>query len=172
MTEIPILTTERLTLRGPEPEDFGAYAAFRMSARAKGVGGPYTRAEATVQFADLTAQWERLGYGRWIVTDRASDEPLGVVGILHPEDWPEPELAWSLFKAAEGRGIAFEAATAARAHAYGILGMTTLISFVDPANTRSAALAERLGARPDGMFDIPNHGKTPVWRHPGPENLQ
>ncbi len=172
MTEIPTLTTDRLILRGPQPEDFPAYAAFRMSARAKGVGGPYTREEAAEHFATLGAQWERLGYGRWMVTDRTSGDPLGVVGILHPENWPEPELAWSLFETAEGRGIAFEAATASRAHAYGALGMTTLISLVDPANTRSVALAERLGARPEGTFDIPNHGETPVWRHPGPEDLR
>ena len=37
-----------------------------------------------------------------------TDAPLGVVGLMFPEGWPEPEIAWSLFDAAEGRGIALD----------------------------------------------------------------
>lgn len=171
MTDIPVLTTQRLTLRGPGPEHLEPYAAFRMSERARPVGGPYSRAQAEASYAQLAAQWTERGYGRWIVTETASGTALGVVGILHPVTWPEPELAWSMFAGGEGRGMAHEAAVAARAHAYGPLGMTTLISLVDPANTRSAALATRLGAQREGMFDVPGFGPTPVWRHPSPEAL-
>jgi ribosomal-protein-alanine N-acetyltransferase len=94
-----------------------------------------------------------------------------VVGILYPEDWPEPEIAWSLFAEAEGRGIAYEAAQVARRYAYETLGWTTIISCVKPENTRSAALARRLGARPDGHHDHPMIGRLHIWRHPGPEAL-
>lgn len=171
MTDIPTLTTERLTLRGPEPQDLEPYAAFRMSDRAVGVGGPYSRDAAERQFAALFEHWERRGYGRWMVTDTGTGAPLGVVGILNPDGWPEPELAWSVFENGEGKGIAYEAAVASRAYAYDTLGLTTLVSLVDHANTRSVALARRLGARVDGTCMIPNHGEAPVWRHPGPEEL-
>ncbi|MEM7642387.1 MAG: GNAT family N-acetyltransferase [Pseudomonadota bacterium] len=165
---IPTLTTERLALRGPRLSDFEAHAAFRASDRAALVGGPDSRATAWTHFTSLTGQWLLRGYGRWIVADRATDAPLGVVGLHHPDDWPEPELAWSLYAPGEGRGLASEAALAARAHAYDTLGWTTLLSFVDPANTRSMALARRLGCTPGGTHRHPDLGPIHIMRHPAP----
>lgn len=166
---IPVLTTERLTLRAPRLSDWDAYAAFRMSDRTIPIGGPDTRARAWHHFTSVSGQWHLRGYGRWIVADRATDAPLGLVGLFHPIEWPEPELAWSVFAEGEGRGFAFEAARAARTHAYDTLGWTTLISLIDPANTRSVALGHRMGAVPDGVFHHETHGAMDVWRHPAPE---
>lgn len=165
---IPTLQTDRLTLRAPEMRDFDTYAAFRASDRAKTVGGPFNRAASFQALSAIAGQWQLRGYGRWLIADRATDAALGVAGIFHPEDWPEPEIAWSVFEAAEGRGIAFEAAQAARSYAYGTLGMPAIISMVAPDNTRSVALARRLGATPEGPFEHPTYGTMHIWRHPGP----
>jgi ribosomal-protein-alanine N-acetyltransferase len=150
------------------PADFPAYAAFRASERARILGGPYAADVAFEQLAALIGHWQLRGFGRWIVADKATDAPLGVVGPFHPLDWPEPEIAWSVFETAEGRGVAYEAAFAARAWAYAHLGWTTAISMIDPANLRSVRLAERLGARPDGVFPHADYGQMTIWRHPGP----
>lgn len=166
---IPTLETERLRLRAPGPADFEAFAAFRGSARARTVGGPYSREEAFEQLGALIGQWHLRGFGRWIVADKASDEGLGVVGMFYPQGWPAPEIAWSVFEPAEGKGIAYEAALAARRHAYAALGWTSAISLVAPENHRSVALAKRLGARIDGRHEHPLHGRLDIWRHPGPE---
>jgi ribosomal-protein-alanine N-acetyltransferase len=172
VTAIPEFEAGRLRYRAPRMDDFEPYHAFCASERSRGVGGPYPhRAQAFERLAGLIGHWALRGYGRWMVADRESDAPLGVVGILYPEDWPEPEIAWSLFAEAEGRGIAYEAAQVARRYAYETLGWTTIISCVKPENTRSAALARRLGARPDGHHDHPMIGRLHIWRHPGPEAL-
>ncbi len=165
---IPTLTTGRLTLRAPRMADFETYAAFRGSERARFVGGPDPRPVAFTQFSALVGHWAMRGYGRWMVADRTTDEPLGIVGPFFPEGWPEPEIGWTLFGGAEGRGIAQEAALAARDYAYGTLGWTTVVSLVAPDNTRSAALAERMGCRPDGEYPHPLFGPLVIWRHPGP----
>lgn len=165
---IPELETDRLRLRAPKAADIEAYIDFRASDRSKTVGGPYPRHTGWSQFAGLIGHWVIRGFGRWIVADKATDAPLGVVGLYHPDDWPEPEIAWSLFEAGEGRGIAYEAALAARAYAYDNLGWTGVMSLVDPANTRSVALARRLGCVADGHYDHPQYGRMHVWRHPGP----
>lgn len=165
---IPTLTTERLVLRAPQTRDFDAYAAFRASDRARFVGGPHARDAAFGQFAALIGHWALRGFGRWMVADRATDEPLGVVGPYHPDGWPEPEIAWSVFDAAEGRGIAAEAALAARTWAYDVLGWTTVASLIAPDNLRSAALARRLGAVSEGDYPHPVYGPLTIWRHPGP----
>ncbi|MEM9343257.1 MAG: GNAT family N-acetyltransferase [Pseudomonadota bacterium] len=167
--EIPTLETKRLRLRAAEWSDFEAFAAFRASPRSKGVGGPYTRDQAFDQLAELIGHWHLRGYGRWIVADKATDAPLGVVGPYYPEDWPEPEIAWAVFGETEGKGIAHEAALASRTYAYDTLGWSTAISCIFPDNARSIALAERMGARRDGTLNHATLGQLGIWRHPAPE---
>ena len=169
---IPTVETARLRMRAPRLDDFEAHAAFRASARAQAVGGPYPRSTSFDHLAAIVGQWQLRGYGRWLVADRETDAPLGIVGLFHPEDWPEPEIGWSLYDGAEGRGIGFEAAQAARAFAYDSLGWTTVASLIAPDNLRSIALARRLGAEPDGTYTHPAHGLLQIWRHPGPEALR
>jgi ribosomal-protein-alanine N-acetyltransferase len=168
VVRIPTLETERLRLRAPKASDFEAYADFRTGPRALYAGGPFSRAEAFEQLAALVGHWLLRGYGRWMVAQKDSDRPLGVVGLYYPDDWLEPEIAWSVFDEAEGQGIAQEAALAARGYAYETLGWTTAVSLIDPRNTRSAALAERLGATREGVFHHSSLGAMDVWRHPAP----
>jgi RimJ/RimL family protein N-acetyltransferase len=166
---IPTLTTDRLTLRAPQPADFDRYAAFRNGPRSQSVGGPFTRSQAFHQFCALTGHWQMRGFGRWIVADIETDVALGVVGLYHPDAWPEPEIGWTVFDDAEGRGIAREAALATRRHAYETLGWQTVMSGINAENTRSLALAARLGARYDGDFVDPQYGTIQIWRHPSPQ---
>ena len=172
MTLIPVVETENFRLRGPVSQDFETYAAFRMSDRATHVGGPNTRAEAFDKLCEIAGHWSLRGYGRWMVADKATDEALGVVGPFFPDDWPEPEIAWSVFAGAEGRGVAYETSLAARAYAYGTLGWTTAVSCVSPGNTRSIALAKRLNATQEDDFTTVDGLLLHVFRHPAPGALQ
>lgn len=169
---IPTLETERLRLRAPRMGDLAAYTAFCASPRSAGVGGPYTAQQAFARLGEVIGHWQLRGYGRWMVADKATDAPLGVVGLMFPVDWPEPEIAWSLFDEAEGKGIAHEAALAARAYAYDVLGWTTAISLIVTSNTRSEALAKRMGATLDRVLQHPQFGPMNVWRHLPPEALE
>ena len=170
--EIPQLTTQRLTMRLAKREDHDALVAFRTSERSKGVGGPF-RAETTYGYLEkLVGQWHIRGYGRWIVTEKGSDQAIGLVGIYDDGDWPEPEIGWTMFEAGEGKGYAYEAAVASRDFAYNTLGWTRIISSIFPDNTRSIQLAERLGCTHSGeSFTVPDIGTLDIWVHPSPEAL-
>ena len=168
---IPTVETERLILRAPRADDLDAYAAFGASDRSRGVGGPYTRDQSFQRLCGLIGHWHVRGYGRWMLEEKSSGQPMGVVGLFFPEDWPEPEIGWSVFDAAEGKGYAYEAACAARAYAYDILGWETVVSLTVDGNTRSEALAKRMGATLDRVFEHPSFGAMNVWRHLPPESL-
>ena len=168
---IPTLTTERLTLRAAEFSDFESYAEFRNSDRAAHLGGPYSRAQAFDQLAEIIGHWALRGFGRWMVADIKTNQPLGVVGLFHPDDWPEPEIAWSVFAEGEGRGIAAEAAIASRKYAYDTLGWTTAMSLIAPDNTRSIKLAERIGAKFESVYAHPDIGDMHLYRHLAPGAL-
>jgi RimJ/RimL family protein N-acetyltransferase len=163
----PTLQTERLTLRAPLREDFAPFAAIFASERARYVGGPFDQKGAWHAFATGVAQWHLSGFGVWTVEDRATRGYCGDVGLLHPAFFAETELGWTLTAAAEGRGIAHEAALAARDWAWAHLSVPSLVSYIDRDNARSIRLAERLGARPDPGAARPDPEDV-VYRHARP----
>ena len=170
LTAAPVLDTARLILRGPETRDAEAVIAFLLDQeRAGGFGAAPDRGEAWRWFALNVGHWHIHGYGYFTIEDRATGRAAGLTGVWFPEGWPEPELGWVVFDGFEGRGIAHEAALRARRYAYDDLGMTTLTSNIKPGNTRSVALAERLGAWFEREYTNIHMGRDMLYRHPGPD---
>ena len=164
---LPVLETARLILRAPRIEDFDAYAAILMSDRAVHMGGPFDRREAWLDFIQVIATWHLRGHGLWTVTDKADGSILGFVLIGMEQGDQEPELGYFFLKEAEGKGYAAEAAEAARDHAR-TLELPALVSYIDPPNTRSRSLAERVGATRDAGAEGILDDKVLVLRHWGP----
>ncbi|MEQ9257589.1 MAG: GNAT family N-acetyltransferase [Roseovarius sp.] len=167
---IPVLTTEHLTLRGYRETDFYPFAAFAASERSRFVGGPQTRDEAWRSFMAAIGHWALRGYGMWVVEHRESQKVVGRVGVILNDGWHEPELGWHIYDGFEGKGYAYEACVAARRYAAEHYDITPLMSYIDPANTRSIRLAERLGCHFER--DVEVRGKPcQLWRHPGVEGM-
>ncbi|MEO0819037.1 MAG: GNAT family N-acetyltransferase [Pseudomonadota bacterium] len=171
MIEIPTVETERLILRAPREADFEHEAAFFATERSRFVGGPMQRDLVWRALAGIIGHWVFRGYGFWAVEEKGTGLYCGHVGCWCPEGWPEPEIGWTVMEAAEGRGIAHEAALASRRYAYEVLGWTTAISLIDPKNTRSLALGKRLGAKFEYTYTHPSYGPMDVHRHPAPAEL-
>lgn len=173
LTNAPRLETDRLILRGPEMGDAEAVIAFLGDeVRSAGFGYLPKRHEAWRWFVLSIGHWHVRGYGFLTIEEKASGAPAGICGIWYPEGCAEPELGWVVFEGFEGKGIAYEAAIAARKWAYGDLGFTTLSSNIVPDNARSIALAERLGATFEGTFEHLELGLDHVYRHPSPAELE
>ena len=168
-THIPTLTTERLTLRPPVLDDFEAFADMVTGPRGKFMEEGLTRKDAWGWFCSDIAHWHLFGFGSLMI--QAEGETVGEVGISNGEGFHEPELGWLLYDGRQGHGYAAEAAEALRNYAYEECGLTTLVSYIDPRNARSIALAERLGATRDNEAARPAPEDL-VYRHPGPEALQ
>jgi RimJ/RimL family protein N-acetyltransferase len=168
------LQTERLILRRPEPGDYGAFRTFMTSDRSKGLDGPKPIGDVWRAYAAELGHWEMLGYGMWAVTVRGDNDAVALVGPWTPEDWPETEIGWMVFDPkVEGTGVAYEAAKAAIAHAFDALNWRTAVSYIDPDNVRSIALAQKLGAKLDVSAATPkSYGDCLVYRHPDPEGLR
>jgi len=165
---IPTLETERLVLRAPGRDDFPAFAAYCTSPRATFSFGTIDAERAWAEFAAAIGSWSLMGFGAWSIEDRVTGTYCGEVLLQHPAHFPEPELGWTLMEEAEGKGIAFEAATAARDWFAEHHADKSLVSYITPGNTRSEALATRLGATLDRNAPLPD-GETPaetaVYRH-------
>ena len=163
----PVLTTERLTLRKLDVRDFPVARSFFATSRAEFVGGKRDAGEAWRTLAMMIGHWSMRGFGLFAFSPHGSDQALGIAGPWFPADWPEHEIGWHVWDPAhEGKGYAFEAARAARNYAREMLGMDQLVSYIAEGNTRSIALAERLGAVLDKKAPHPKGRPCLVYRHP------
>jgi RimJ/RimL family protein N-acetyltransferase len=166
----PRLVTERLLLREFRPEDIGTgVASARDPEVQRFLGGPKDAYEAFTGLATHAGHWAIRGYGSWIVERREDGEPLGRVGLWHPETWPGVEVGWRLFRSSWGHGYATEAARAAIGWAWTARGFDELISLIVPDNAASQRVAQRLGHVNSGRIEIPL-GITDKWvlkRPPG-----
>ncbi|MBS7811134.1 GNAT family N-acetyltransferase [Roseococcus pinisoli] len=169
MSLVPELRTARLRLRGFVEADLDPFAAMQAEPgfmRHLGVGPsagrPRTRAETWATMAGQLGQWALRGSGFWAIEHEGRF--IGRAGILNPEGWPMPELAYGIAPAEWGRGFALEAASAALGWARENLPAPP-VSFIHPDNHPSQRLAERLGAAQDGMIDLPGV-QVQLWRYP------
>lgn len=164
---VPKIVTERFALRAARLSDFPAFVEVACTERGAYIGGPMSREDAWYQFATICSGWMLHGHGGWTIEDPSSLDVLGFVALgLEPGD-TEIELGYLLTKSAEGRGIASETALAVRDWAEGELGLSGLVSYIDPENARSIALALRLGAARDRDAEAVLDDATHVYRHPG-----
>lgn len=140
----PTLATERLVLRPIILDDFVGYEKLMASPRSVYMGGPFDQAAAWGLFCHEVALWPLAGHGGLSIELRATGACIGQVGINHGPLFPERELGWQLYEGHESNGYVTEATRALRDWAFDELGLTTLVSYVDPGNDRSIAVAKRL----------------------------
>ncbi|WP_204115586.1 GNAT family N-acetyltransferase [Shimia biformata] len=171
MSFAPTITTARLTLRHHVLEDFEPMATHFATDWAQYMGGPVSADELWRWLGAEITSWQWLGFGSWAVDITDTGAFIGQVGINKPPRFTEPELGWCFFPEAQGKGYAFEAASAVRDWAFGTQGMATLVSYIDPPNAPSIRLAEKLGAVRDDAAQRPEPNDL-VYRHHGPEGTQ
>lgn len=141
------LETERLLLRPPLAEDFEPWAAFQADPEAtRYLGGPLGRVGAWHALATAAGSWLLHGFSMFSVIEKSSGQWIGRLGPWRPEGWLGPEVGWGLARSAWGKGYATEGSAAAIDWAFDQLGWTEVIHCIDPANTASVSVAERLGS--------------------------
>lgn len=165
LSTAPTLTTQRLVMRGPERNDLPAFTRFMTSAPSMVAQGETTTAEqAWFGFLTGVGHWRWHGFGFFMVVEQQTGLAIGRVGLIKHSNWPDVELAWHLYEGAEGKGFATEAAFAVKQWAREDLGLDHLYSYIDVENTRSQAVAKRLGAVTDGTR-APHEPEAEVWVH-------
>jgi RimJ/RimL family protein N-acetyltransferase len=150
----PELTTARLVLRAPRPDDFDAALAMWTDPQVvRFIGGrAQSREEVWGRILRYIGHWRTLGYGFWTIADRDDGAFLGECGFadFHREIAPAidvPEMGWALVSGAHGQGYASEALAAAAAWGDAHLDAPRTACIIDPDNAPSLRVAARLGFR-------------------------
>lgn len=152
---IPVLTTERLTLRGHRREDFEASAAmWGDEGVTRFIGGkPFTPEDVWSRLMRYIGHWDLLGFGYWVIEETATGAFLGELGFadfhraIEPPFEGAPEIGWALAPSAQGKGYASEALKAATAWGDAHFGRVRTVCMISPENTPSVRVAEKAGYR-------------------------
>jgi RimJ/RimL family protein N-acetyltransferase len=162
MKVAPVLETERLRLRGHRVEDFPVVAELWSDVRTVEFIGrkPSNGEEAWARLLRYAGLWAMLGYGYWVLEDKATGVFLGECGFAEyqremvPSIAGRPEAGWVLAQGAHGRGYATEAMTAVLAWGRERFGDERAVCLIDPENLASLRVAEKLGFVEErrGMF--------------------
>ncbi|GAB4065802.1 GNAT family N-acetyltransferase [Ancylobacter sonchi] len=157
---IPTLLTPRLRLRAYRLDEFDAYAAmWSEPSVVRFIGGmPLAREAAWSRFLRQIGLWHHLGFGFFAVEDRATGAFIGEAGFhdlkraITPSLEGTMEAGWALVGAAQGKGLAQEAMTAALDWAARHGSGDRITCMIHPDHAASLHVAGKLG------FTVCGHG--------------
>ena len=144
-----MIETERLLLRAWQLSDEAPFAALNADPEVtRYLRGPMRRDESDELLARIRGHWQEHGFGLYAVEVKDGGVFAGFVGLAVPSFLPDVlpavEVGWRLAREHWGKGYATEGARASLVHGFGPLGLRQIISIIDPRNTASVRVAERL----------------------------
>jgi RimJ/RimL family protein N-acetyltransferase len=149
---VTTLITERLTLTPVQAGDYRDLCSlFGDAAFTRHIFGRALGPEE-VWFRTLRdiGHWGALGHGNWAARLKDGGDLVGTFGVLDyrremTPAFDAPELGWGLAPRHQGKGLAFEALSAALAWCDDALNARRTVCMISPDNAPSHALALRAG---------------------------
>jgi RimJ/RimL family protein N-acetyltransferase len=146
------IETDRLALRRHLASDFAdSFAMWSDPVVTRFIGGkPSTEQQAWSRLLNYAGHWSLMGFGYWVVEEKASQRFIGELGFanfrrpLEPAMTDFPELGWAFATSYHGKGYATEAARAALAWADRRFESRT-VCLIDAENLASIRVAEKCG---------------------------
>ena len=159
-----ILTTERLLLRHFHLMDRDAMLRVFGDAEVMRFGDGVQTSEWVEVWLSICLEryYKTWGFGPYAVVEQSTWEVIGYCGLFYFSDVhgkPEVEIGYRLRRSTWGKGYATEAAQAIRDYAFHTLSIRRLIALIDPANTASLRVAEKIGMQYESevMFEGYTH---------------
>lgn len=153
------IETARLEIREWVSEDFEEFAALMADPEVMEfslMGRPLSPEEAQDLFYKRILEHYKNGFGLWALYYKEEKKIIGFAGLItqEVEGVKKIELGYRLLPKYWHRGLALEATREICSYAFNVLKLKELVSIIEPENTRSIRLAERLGMRPLKMFQF------------------
>jgi ribosomal-protein-alanine N-acetyltransferase len=157
VASLPI-TTERLIIRPFLLADFEAIHAVWSdpAVMAPIPSQAFSRESSWARLTEKLRHQARHGFSKWAVTEASSGTVIGECGVHYLEDGPDIELGCKLARAYWGKGLASEATRACLDWALAERA-ERVVAIVDPANSRSARVLDKIGMVRDGTFSRLGH---------------
>lgn len=154
-----IIETERLILRTWEDKDSEEYYHINQDPEViELLLGSLTMQEVKDFMSAMNEQFAKLEFTLFAAEEKSTGKLIGFIG-LNPPKWeshftPCVEIGWRLGSQYWNQGYATEGAKAVLEYGFNKCGLTEIVSFTVPANTRSIRVMEKLGMLRDLKGDF------------------
>jgi RimJ/RimL family protein N-acetyltransferase len=157
------IETERLILRDWTDADAEPFAELNSDPRVMEFFlKALSREESDTLMRQLRDNLAHDGFGLYASEARETGALVGFVGLARPTFdapfMPAIEIGWRLARRSWGQGLASEAAAAVVDHAFGRLGLDSLVSFTAEWNRPSRRVMEKIGMTHDPAYDFDHPG--------------
>jgi RimJ/RimL family protein N-acetyltransferase len=154
-TEIPVIETNRLILRGHRLDDFSdCVAMWSDPIVTRFIGGkPFSEEETWARLLRYAGHWSMMDFGYWAIEEKDTHSFVGELGFadfkrdIEPSIKGMPELGWALISRVHGKGYATEAVRAVVAWGEQHFGSARTVCIIRPENVASIRVAEKCGYR-------------------------
>lgn len=154
--DLPAVEGERIRLRGFRADDLDAFFAVHADPDVMRYWSfpAWTEiAQARERFANACAGHDPERLLCWAIAERADDRLIGGVTLFAIDRAQgRAEIGYALRSDQWGRGLAREALQLALTHAFDTLGLRRVEADIDPRNSASCGLAERMGFVREGVL--------------------
>ena len=148
------LESARLRFRQYRESDFPELLAFHNDALTKSVYGELHADEVWRRMATGLGHWQLRGFGPFALEHRESGAYVGACSLWFPQGWQDIEIGYHIAPQFRRQGFAAEAVRRIREHGYKDRGFGKLVSYIQPSNLASQAVARSVGAITDGEFEM------------------
>ena len=161
-----LLETERLVIREMRRSDVESLHLLFSDPLFMRFWPVFDRRRTEHWVEESLLSYARYGFGLWALTLRGSDEAIGDCGLAvinglegmeGTEDSEPIQMGWHVRRDLWGQGLATEAARACRDYAFDRLGRSALSALIQPENTGSRRVAEKIGMTM--LRQIPHRGR-------------
>jgi ribosomal-protein-alanine N-acetyltransferase len=118
---------------------------------------------ARTYIAGVRESYAKNGFGLWRAALKASDEPVGLCGLVKRDSLPLPDVGYALLEQFWGQGLATEAAAAALDYGLRGLGLPVIAAITKPANKGSIAVLEKIGMTFQGLRQLDGHDEPSTY---------
>ena len=100
------------------------------------------------------ASYAKNGFGLYLVELKETGEPIGMCGLIRRSMLNDVDIGYAYLPRYWSKGYAIEAALAMKQYAQEDIGLKRMVAVVDPQNTGSIRLLEKLGMTFERMVKL------------------
>lgn len=154
------IETERLILRDMELTDAPFF--FELNSNPKvtkhtGDGAFINLKEAEAITEYVISQYQKYGFGRWLVIEKETGLPIGWCGLKYHEDLKMVDLGYRFLEEKWGKGYATEASKACLNYGFTTLNLSKIIGRASIDNPSSINVFKKLGMMYVKTEHFPEH---------------
>lgn len=99
------------------------------------------------------------GFGLYIVELRENRMPIGICGFVKRDFLNDADIGFAFLPHYEGKGYAFESASAAMKYGRDVLNLKRVVAFTSLNNENSIRLLEKLNFKFEKLFKLPHNNE-------------